>query len=102
MTPEHYIVLAVVLFSIGLVGTIARKNLFVVYMSIEMMLNSINLVLAAFSRANGTEDGGIIAIFMIGVIAAEAVVFLAMIISLFKLKKSVNSDDFSLLKQRGA
>ncbi len=102
MTPEHYIVLAVVLFSIGLVGTIARKNLFVVYMSIEMMLNSINLVLAAFSRTNGTEDGGIIAIFMIGVIAAEAVVFLAMIISLFKLKKSVNSDDFSLLKQRGA
>lgn len=102
MTPEHYIILAIVLFSIGLVGTIARKNLFVVYMSIEMMLNSINLILATFSRTNGSADGGIMAIFMIAIIAAEAVVFLAMIISLYKMKKSVDSDIFSLLKQRGA
>ena len=102
MTPEHYIILAIILFSIGIVGTIVRKNLFVVYMSIEMMLNSVNLVLAAFSRTNGSEDGGIIAIFMIAVIAAEAVVFLAMIINLYKMKRSVNSDEFSLLKERGA
>jgi NADH-quinone oxidoreductase subunit K len=102
MTPEHYIVLAIILFSIGLVGTISRRNLFVVYMSIEMMLNSINLVLAAFSRTNGSEDGGIMAIFMIAVIAAEAVVFLAMIISLYKMNRSVDSDEYSLLKQRGA
>lgn len=100
--PEHYIFLAIILFCIGLVGTIIRKNLFIVYMSVEMMLNSINLVLATFSRTNGSADGGIMAILMIAVIAAEAAVFLAMIISLYKMKKSVDTDIFNLLKQRGA
>lgn len=102
MTPEHYIFLAIILFCIGLVGTIARKNLFIVYMSVEMMLNSINLILATFSRSNGSEDGGIMAILMIAVIAAEAAVFLAMIISLYKMKRSVDTDEFNILKQRGA
>ncbi|MBU1643034.1 NADH-quinone oxidoreductase subunit NuoK [bacterium] len=100
MTPEHFFLLATLLFCIGLIGIVSRRNLFVVYMSTELMLSSINLVLATFSRLNGSMNGSVMVLLLIAVIAAEAALFLAMIIHLFRLKRSLDSDVFSLLSQR--
>jgi NADH-quinone oxidoreductase subunit K len=100
MTPDHYLILAALLFGIGLVGAVSRRNLFVVYMSIELMLSSINLVLATFSRVQGDHGGSVMAVILIAVIAAEAAVFLAMIISLFRAKRTIDSKEFSILAQR--
>jgi NADH-quinone oxidoreductase subunit K len=97
MMPENFLYLAVILFGIGLLGVITRKNLFVVYMSIELMLSSVNLVLATFSRIQGVNDGSIIALLIIAVIAAEAAIFLALIVYLFKSTKSIDSEAFSKL-----
>jgi NADH-quinone oxidoreductase subunit K len=99
MTPEHFFLLATLLFCIGLIGIVSRRNLFVVYMSTELMLSSINLVLATFSRLNGDMNGSVMVLLLIAVIAAEAALFLAMIIHLFRLKRSLDSDAFSLLSQ---
>ena len=92
--------LATLLFCIGLIGIVSRRNLFVVYMSTELMLSSINLVLATFSRLNGEMNGSVMVLLLIAVIAAEAALFLAMIIHLFRLKRTLDSDAFSLLSQR--
>jgi NADH-quinone oxidoreductase subunit K len=100
MTPDHFFLLATLLFCIGLIGIVSRRNLFVVYMSTELMLSSINLVLATFSRLNGEMNGSVMVLLLIAVIAAEAALFLAMIIHLFRLKRSLDSDAFSLLSQR--
>ena len=102
MTPDKFLILSSILFSIGLIGVVSRRNLFVVYMSIELMLSSVNLMLATFSRTHGESAGSIIALLMIAVIAAEAAVFLAMIVSLFRSKRTIDSDNFTLLSQREA
>ena len=99
MIPEYYIFIAIIIFCIGMIGMISRKNLFVVYMSVELMLNSVNLILATFSRTNNSSDGGLIALLMIAVIAAEAAVFLAVIITLYKSSRTINSDKYDSLQQ---
>ncbi len=99
MIPEYYIFIAIIIFCIGMIGMVSRKNLFVVYMSVELMLNSVNLILATFSRTNNSSDGGLIALLMIAVIAAEAAVFLAIIITLYKSSRTIDSDKYDSLQQ---
>jgi len=99
MKPELFFMLASLLFSIGIVGVVSRRNLFVVYMSIELMLSAISLLLVTFSKVLGTADGAVIALLMIGVIAAEAALFLAIIIHLYRRSRSVDSDAYQGLRQ---
>jgi len=99
MTPDNFFLLATLLFSIGLIGIVSRRNLFVIYMSIELMLSAINLILATFSRLHGAMHGSVMVLLMIAVIAAEAALFLAMIIHLHRLKRSIDSDAYTDLAQ---
>ena len=101
MTPDMFFLLASVLFSIGLIGLVSRRNLFVLYMSIELMLSSVNLLLATFSKVLGDANGSVIALLIIAVIAAEAALFLAMIIHLYRTHRTVDSDKFNKLRERG-
>jgi len=89
--PENFLYLSIMLFCIGLVGIMLRRNLFVVYLSVELMLTSVNLILATFSRTQGDMGGSIIALLMIAVIAAEAAIFLALIIYLYRTTKKIDS-----------
>lgn len=100
MTPNMFFLLASILFSIGLVGLVSRKNLFVLYMSIELMLSSVSLILVTISRVIGDTGGSVMALLMIGVIASEAAVFLAMIIHLYRKNRTIDSEAFDLLAQR--
>ncbi|WP_455755557.1 NADH-quinone oxidoreductase subunit NuoK [Sulfurimonas sp.] len=99
MTPNMFFLLASLLFSIGIVGLVSRRNLFVIYMSIELMLSSVNLLLATFSKVLGDPSGSVIALVMIAVIAAEAALFLAMIIHIYRENRTVDSDDFNHLRE---
>jgi NADH-quinone oxidoreductase subunit K len=98
MQPGHYIVLAAVLFSIGAVGVLVRRNAIVLFMCIELMLNAANLALVTFSRINGTLDGQIMAFFVMVVAAAEVVIGLAIIMSIVRTRRSASVDDANLLK----
>ena len=99
MVPiEHAIALSVVLFGIGTVGALTRRNLIVVLMSIELMLNAVNLALVAFSRQWAQVDGHIFVLLVIVVAASEVAVGLGILISLFRNRESVNVEDMSLLK----
>ena len=98
MNPEYYLYLAGVLFAIGTVGVLIRRNAIVVFMCIELMLNAVNLTLVTFSRINGSLDGQVIAFFVMTVAAAEVVVGLAIIVSIFRTRRSASVDDASLLK----
>jgi len=100
MSSEPFFALATILFSLGLIGIVSRRNLFVVYMSIELMLSSVNLVLAIFSRLTGEMHASVIALLMIAVIAAEAALFLAVIIHLYRQRRSIDSDTYSQLAQQ--
>ena len=95
-----YISLAMILFSIGFLGVIARKNIFIVYMSIELMLNAINLIFVALGRYNESMQPQVIALIIIAIAAAEAAVFLSLIVVLYRKKKSLNSDVFNVLNQK--
>lgn len=99
MTPNMFYLLASLLFSIGLIGLVSRKNLFILYMSIELMLSSVSLLLATLSRVLGETDGSVMALLMIGVIASEAAVFLAMIINLYRANRTVDSEHFNALRE---
>ncbi|MFT3923095.1 MAG: NADH-quinone oxidoreductase subunit NuoK [Myxococcales bacterium] len=95
----HYLVLSALLFGIGSMGFLIRRNVLIQLMSIELMLNSVNLTLVAFNRyMPSTHAGQLFAFFVIAVAAAEAAVGLAIVISLYRLRKSVNTDDANLLK----
>jgi NADH-quinone oxidoreductase subunit K len=98
MTPVYYLVLSAILFTIGATGVLVRKNAIVVFMSIELMLNAVNLTLVTFSRMNGSLDGQIMAFFVMTVAAAEVVVGLAIIMSIFRTRRSASVDDANLLK----
>ena len=98
MSPDFYFALVAILFSLGLVGILSRRNLFVVYMSLELMLSSINLLLATLSRLLGDASGSVMALLLIAVIAAEAALFLALIVHLYRYNKTLDSDNFSQLK----
>ena len=98
VTLEHYLFVSVLLFSLGLAGVIMRRNLLIIYMSLELMLNAANLALVTFSRINGSLDGQVIAFFVMVVAAAEVVVGLAIIMSIFRTRRSASVDDANLLK----
>jgi NADH-quinone oxidoreductase subunit K len=98
MTATNYVVLSSILFTIGAVGVLIRRNAIVLFMCIELMLNSANLALVTFSRINGSLDGQIIAFFVMVVAAAEVVVGLAIIMSIFRTRRSASVDDANLLK----
>jgi NADH-quinone oxidoreductase subunit K len=98
MSPDYYLYLSAVLFTIGATGVLVRRNAIVVFMCIELMLNAVNLTLVTFARINGTLDGQIIAFFVMVVAAAEVVVGLAIIMSIFRSRRSASVDDANLLK----
>ena len=98
MSPSYYLFLAALLFTIGALGVLLRRNAILVFMSIELMLNSVNLTLVTFSRQQGTLDGQIMAFFVMVVAAAEVVVGLAIIMSIFRTRRSASVDDANLLK----
>ncbi len=97
-TLQHYLVLGACLFSIGVIGVLTRRNAIIVYMCIELMLSAVSLTLIAFSKYLGNMDGHIFIFMIMTVAAAEAAVGLAIIISMFMLKESVNIDDFNTMK----
>ena len=98
MSVDYYLYLSAVLFTIGVTGVLLRRNAIVVFMCIELMLNAVNLTLVTFSRMNGSLDGQIIAFFVMVVAAAEVVVGLAIIITIFRTRRSASVDDANLLK----
>jgi NADH-quinone oxidoreductase subunit K len=98
MTPTYYLLLSALLFSIGAIGVLVRRNAIVVFMCIELMLNSVNLTLVTFARINGSLSGQIMAFFVMVVAAAEVVVGLAIIMSIFRARRSTSVDDANLLK----
>jgi NADH-quinone oxidoreductase subunit K len=98
VSPGHYVALAVILFVIGAVGVLVRRNAIVVFMCVELMLNACNLAFVAFARMHGALDGQIIAFFVMVVAAAEVVVGLAILTSIFRARRSASVDDASLMK----
>ena len=98
MNPNAYLLLAAALFSIGAVGVLVRRNAIVMFMCVELMLNACNLTLITFSRINGSLDGQIMAFFVMVVAAAEVVVGLAIIMAIFRTRRSASVDDANLLK----
>jgi NADH-quinone oxidoreductase subunit K len=99
MVPiEHAVALSGILFTIGALGALTRRNLIVILMSIEVMLNAVNLALVAFSRVWGSIDGQVFVLMVIVVAAAEVAVGLGIVIALFRNKESVNVEDLSLLR----
>jgi NADH-quinone oxidoreductase subunit K len=98
VSPDHYLFLAALLFTIGALGVLLRRNAILVFMSIELMLNSVNLTLVTFSREKGALDGQIMAFFCMVVAAAEVGIGLAIIMSIFRTRRSASVDDANLLK----
>jgi NADH-quinone oxidoreductase subunit K len=98
ISPASYVLLAAILFVIGGVGVLVRRNALVVFMCVELMLNAVNLAFIAFARLHGGLDGQVIAFFVMVVAAAEVVVGLAILTSIFRARRSASVDDASLLK----
>ena len=99
MSANNYLYLSAILFTIGAVGVVVRRNAIVVFMCVELMLNAANLTLVTFSRINGTLDGQVIAFFTMVVAACEVVVGLAIIVTIYRSRRSASIDDASLLKR---
>jgi len=98
-TPiSYFLLLSGVLFTIGTLGVLVRRNALVIFMSVELQLNGVNLALVAFSRQQGNLNGQVLAFFSMAVAAAEVVVGLAIIVSLYRKRRSTNVDDASLLR----
>jgi NADH-quinone oxidoreductase subunit K len=98
VSPAHYIALSVILFVIGAVGVLVRRNAIVIFMCVELMLNACNLAFVAFARMHGHLDGQLIAFFVMVVAAAEVVVGLAILTSIFRARRSASVDDANLMK----
>lgn len=98
MTPTYYLLLSALLFSIGAVGVLVRRNAIVLFMCVELMLNAGNLTLVTFARTSGTIDGQVMAFFVMAVAAAEVVVGLAIIMAIYRSRRSASVDDANLLK----
>jgi NADH-quinone oxidoreductase subunit K len=96
--PAQFLALGALLFCTGVVGVLTRRNALVMFMSIELMLNAVNLTFVTFSKMRGDLNGQVMAFFVIVVAAAEAVVGLAVIVSLFRRKRSTSVDDASVLR----
>jgi NADH-quinone oxidoreductase subunit K len=98
VNPANYLYLSAVLFSIGALGVLVRRNAIVVFMCVELMLNASNLAFVSFSRVHGNLDGQVIAFFVMVVAAAEVVVGLAIIMTIFRTRRSASVDEANLLK----
>ncbi len=98
ITVYHYLILSAIIFSIGTFGVLTRKNAIVIFMCIELMLNSVNLTFIALSRHLQNMDGQIFVFFIMTVAAAEAAVGLALMIAFYRNRESIDSDDFNMLK----
>jgi NADH-quinone oxidoreductase subunit K len=98
MSPTIYLLLSALLFAIGAVGVLVRRNAIVVFMCIELMLNAVNLTLVTFARINGSLSGQIMAFFVMVVAAAEVVVGLSIIMAIFRTRRTTSVDDANLLK----
>jgi NADH-quinone oxidoreductase subunit K len=95
---SHYLILSALLFSIGAIGVLVRRNALVIFMCVELMLNAVNLTFVGFSRYRGGMDGHVFAFFVMAVAAAEAAVGLAIILSLFRSRKTLNVDEADLMR----
>ncbi|RYU14871.1 NADH-quinone oxidoreductase subunit NuoK [Nocardioides iriomotensis] len=98
MDPTPFIGLSAILFTIGCIGVLVRRNAIVIFMCVELMLNASNLALVTFARVHGNLDGQVAAFFVMVVAAAEVVVGLAIIMTIFRTRRSASVDDASLLK----
>ncbi|TWP37312.1 NADH-quinone oxidoreductase subunit NuoK [Leekyejoonella antrihumi] len=98
MSPLVYVYLSAILFSIGATTVLLRRNAIIVFMGVELMLNAANLAFVTFARMRGNLDGQVIALFVMVVAAAEVVVGLAIIMSIFRARRSASVDDANLLK----
>ena len=99
MVPEaYYTTLSAILFTIGVLGVVIRRNPLVIFMSIELMLNAANLALVAFGRRFGTPDGQTLVFFVMAVAAAEVAVGLAIIVAIFRVRRRLSVDDLSLMR----
>ncbi|MBI4245584.1 MAG: NADH-quinone oxidoreductase subunit NuoK [Candidatus Rokubacteria bacterium] len=99
MVPDvYYVALSAVLFTLGVVGVVVRRNPLVVFMSVELALNAANLALVAFGRRHGSPDGQVLVFFVMAVAAAEVAVGLAIIVAIFRLRQRLSVDDLSLMR----
>ena len=96
--PEHYLVVAAILFTIGAVGLLIRKNVLVMFMCIELMLNAVNLTFVTYANALNDVGGQVLVFFVLVVAAAEVVVGLGIIVAIFRQRQAVTADDVSALK----
>lgn len=94
----YYVALSAILFTLGVIGVLTRRNAIIIFMSVELMLNAANLAFVAFAREFGTLDGQIFVFFVMTVAAAEVAVGLALIVTIFRTKHSINVDDINQLK----
>ena len=99
VAPGFYLALAGLMFTVGVVGALVRRNAIVIFMFIELMLNAVNLALVTFSRMHGNVDGQVLVFFVLVVAAAEVVVGLAIISLIFRHRRTANVDDVSLLRR---
>ena len=95
---ENYLILSAILFSIGTIGVLTRRNAIVIFMCVEMMLNAVNLTLIAFSKYLGNIDGQVFVFFIMTVAAAEAAVGLALMIAFYKNRESIDVEDINVMK----
>ena len=98
MNPQNYVYLSALLFTIGAAGVLLRRNAIVMFMCVELMLNAVNLAFVTFARLHGHLDGQMVAFFTMVVAACEAVIGLAIIMTIFRARKSASVDDANLLK----
>ena len=98
VAPEYFLALAGLMFTVGVVGVLVRRNAIVIFMFVELMLNAVNLVFVTFARMQGNIDGQILVFFVLVVAAAEAVVGLAIILVITRRRGTANVDDVNLLK----
>ena len=98
ITPTHYALLAAALFTIGLIGVLVRRNIIIIFMSIELMLNAVNINLLAFSAEWQNAVGQVFAVFVIAVAAAEAAIGLGIILAFYRNKETVNIDEMNVMR----
>ena len=98
ITPAHYTILSAALFSIGVIGVLVRRNIIIIFMAIELMLNAVNINLVAYSKQLENLVGQVFVVFVIAVAAAEAAVGLGIILALFRNKETVNIDEMNVMR----
>lgn len=98
LLPIHFVLLSIIVFSIGVIGVLTRKNIFIILMSVELMLNAANLSIIAFSKLNGDMSGHVFVIIIIAIAAAEVSIGLALIIAMYRLREEISIEKFTKLK----